>query len=273
MTDDSKEKVTKLFDTVATHYDNPSMRYFPFCGDRLITHLHPRPGSKVLDIATGTGAVALPAAQAIAPGGRVQAIDLSQNMLDVAEANLKRAGLDNVDYHVMDATKLDFKSQYFDFVTCSFGIFFLDDMIAALREWRRVLKPGGRIMFTSFAASAFQPLAKIFRTDLQQFGVEVSSDDWMRLSHPSECLNLMAQAELQQAELAEEQMGYHLNDAASWWELVHSSGFRGYLSQIAPQRQAEFQQQHLANIQQHENDKGLWLDVAVMFVSAIRGSD
>ena len=271
MTDDNKEKITELFDSVANQYDNPAMRFFPYCGDRLITHLRPRPGSKLLDIATGTGAVALPAAQALLPGGRVQAIDLSQNMLDVAAANIKRVGLDNVDYHVMDAARLDFKSNYFDAVSCSFGIFFLADMVAALREWRRVLKPGGRILFTSFAASAFQPLAAVFRRDLQEFGVEIPDSDWMRLSDPSECLDLMAQAGLQDAQLVEEQMGYHLNDSDAWWELVRSSGFRGYLSQIASQQRAAFQQQHLANIQQHMNDKGLWLDVAVMFVSAVRG--
>ena len=149
MSDEIKEKVKDLFDQVASLYDNPAMRFFPFCGDRMISHLQPKPGFKVLDIATGTGAVALPAAQAIAPTGRVQAIDLAENMLDIAAANLKRAGIDNVDFHAMDATRLDFKSRYFDAITCSFGIFFLPDMLAALKEWVRVLKPGGLCYFAA----------------------------------------------------------------------------------------------------------------------------
>ena len=113
MDDNIKLKITEVFDTVSARYDNPATRFFPFCADRLITHLQPCPGYKILDIATGTGAVAMPAAQAILPGGRVQAIDLSEKMLDVAAKNIHRVGVNNVDYHVMDACKLDFKSNYF----------------------------------------------------------------------------------------------------------------------------------------------------------------
>ncbi|HHH89737.1 MAG TPA: methyltransferase domain-containing protein, partial [Aliiroseovarius sp.] len=132
-----------LFDRVATGYDNPSLRYFPFCGDRIALHLQLRRGQKVLDVATGTGAALIAAAQMVGPQGRVQAIDLSENMLDRAEHNLRMNALNNADFHVMDARRLDFKSRYFDAVICSFGLVFLPDRAAALKEWQRVLKPGG----------------------------------------------------------------------------------------------------------------------------------
>lgn len=72
----------------------------------------------------------------------------------------------------MDAESLEFKNNYFDAVTCSFGLFFLPDMLAALKEWRRVTKPGGQLLFTSFAESAFQPLVGEFIDDLYEFGAE-----------------------------------------------------------------------------------------------------
>jgi ubiquinone/menaquinone biosynthesis C-methylase UbiE len=66
-----KLEVRKLFDALAAGYDNPSTRFFPFCADRLVDLVDPRPGTRVLDVATGTGAVAVPLPQAVGPQGGV----------------------------------------------------------------------------------------------------------------------------------------------------------------------------------------------------------
>ena len=58
MTNQAKQDVVTVFEQVADRYDNPAMRFFPFCADRLIAHLHPRPGDKVLDVATVGGRAA-----------------------------------------------------------------------------------------------------------------------------------------------------------------------------------------------------------------------
>ena len=270
MTDQAKHNVIAVFDQVAERYDNPSMRFFPFCADRLIAHLRPQPGSKVLDVATGTGAVALAAAQAIAPHGRVQAIDLSENMLQTAVANLQRSGLTNIDYHLMDAEAVEFKSRYFDYITCSFGIFFLPDMQAGLTSWRQVLKPGGRVMFTSFTANAFQPLAELFRRRMASFGISIPSEDWMRLTTQEECLALLATAGFCNTEVIMEQLGYHLNGPEDWWEIIYSSGFRGYLEKLDAEQLGRFRIEHLEEIQSLMNDKGLWLDIETLFSTGTR---
>jgi len=272
MSDKAKHEVVAVFEQVAERYDNPSMRFFPFCADRLITHLHPRPGDKVLDVATGTGAVAIAAAQAIGPQGRVQAIDLSENMLQIAAANLRRAGLSNVDFHRMDAEAVEFKSRYFDCVTCSFGIFFLPDMQAGLTGWRQVLKPGGRVMFTSFTANAFQPLADMFRQLMQKFGIVIPQENWMRLTTEEECLTLLEAAGFTNTECVVEQLGYHLNGPEDWWEIIYSSGFRGYLEKLDAEQQGRFRIEHLAEIQSLMTDKGLWLDVETLFSTGIRAA-
>lgn len=267
MEDNFKSKITEVFDTVSDAYDNPATRFFPFCADRLITHLQPHPGYKLLDIATGTGAVAMPAAQAILPGGRVQAIDLSEKMLNVAANNMQRVGVNNVDYHVMDACMLDFKSNYFDAITCSFGLFFLPDMLAALKEWRRVLKPGGRLMFTTFAQSAFIPLSEQFRHDMESFGVTFPEVSWMRLTEEAQCTELLGQAGFEHTQVVTEQIGYHLNCAEDWWEIIYSTGYRGFIDTLDNQQLGTFRQKHLENINQHQSKDGIWLDVMTHFVS------
>ena len=270
MTEKSKQDVAAVFNTVAERYDNPSMRFFPFCADRLIDHLHPHPGSKILDVATGTGAVALAAAQAVGPEGRIQAIDLSENMLHTAVANLQRSGLTNVDFHIMDAEAVEFKSRYFDCVTCSFGIFFLPDMQAGLTSWRYVLKPGGRVMFTSFTTKAFQPLADLFRQQMENFGIVIPPDDWMRLTTKEECLALLEAAGFDNSEVVVEQLGYHLNGPEDWWEIIYSSGFRGYLEKLDAEQLGRFRVEHLAEIQSLMDDKGLWLNVETLFSTGLR---
>ena len=151
-----KDKMRRVFDTLAPVYDSPATRFFPFCADRLVSYVRPRPGSKVLDVATGTGVAAIAFAQAVRPGGRVTAVDISADMLDRAAANIGKMALDNVDLHQMDAERLDFRGGYFHSVVCSYGLFFLPDMPAALREWVRVLRPGG-IYVVGMSLTDFEP--------------------------------------------------------------------------------------------------------------------
>lgn len=99
-----KLTVSSMFDTVAPGYDDAVLRFFPFCADHVVKLLNLRPGQKVLDMATGTGAVA----QSVRPGGRVIGIDLSEGLLARAEQNTKKMALDNVDLFLMDAEDLEF---------------------------------------------------------------------------------------------------------------------------------------------------------------------
>ncbi|MCF6209447.1 MAG: methyltransferase domain-containing protein [Gammaproteobacteria bacterium] len=86
-----KQKVISVFDEVAGGYDSPALRFFPFSAERALGHLNPKPGSKILDAATGTGALAMALAQAVGPQGRVIGIDLSTAMLERAAHNAAKA--------------------------------------------------------------------------------------------------------------------------------------------------------------------------------------
>ena len=106
-----------------------------------------RPGDRVLDVATGTGDLAFLEATAVGPEGQVVAVDTCVPMLEVA----RRRNGGAVDFQEGDAMDLPFPDASFDVVTISFGLRNVADRGRALREFRRVLRPGGRLMVLDFS--------------------------------------------------------------------------------------------------------------------------
>jgi SAM-dependent methyltransferase len=108
------------------------------------------PGHRVLDLASGTGDPALTVAEQVGPTGHVVVTDLAPQMLDIARENAARARLENLSYAVVDAHTLPYDDESFDRVTCRLGVMFFWDCTQALREIRRVLKPGGVASFIAW---------------------------------------------------------------------------------------------------------------------------
>jgi ubiquinone/menaquinone biosynthesis C-methylase UbiE len=130
-------------------------------------------GMEVLDLASGPGNPALQLAEAVGPEGRVTATDVSADMVASAEDNARRAGLTNMRFQQVDARTIPFPPASFDAVTCRFGIMYFTDVDQALREVRRVCRPGGRAAFVSwgheaqpFFASTHGVVARSMRTPL-----------------------------------------------------------------------------------------------------------
>jgi SAM-dependent methyltransferase len=102
-------------------------------------------GERVLDVATGPGVVAVAAARLVGPTGRVLATDLVPEWEPLVAEGAAAAGVDNVAFRAMDGGALDFPDGSFDVAYCQFGLMFVPQPVQALREMRRVLRPGGRL--------------------------------------------------------------------------------------------------------------------------------
>ena len=109
-------------------------------------------GDRILDVACGTGVVARAAAERIGPEGTVTGVDLNAAMLAVA-----RRVAPNLDWRQGDVAALPFPDASFDVVVCQAAIFFFPDPTGALREMRRVTRPGGRVVVHAFASLSGQP--------------------------------------------------------------------------------------------------------------------
>jgi len=110
-----------------------------------------KPGDVVLDLACGTGDTGFLVARSIGPDGKVLATDFSHQMLDRARQNGDEQGIENVEYRVLDAERMDLPDDSVDGVVCRFGYMLMGDPVQALRETRRVLRDGGRVTFAVWA--------------------------------------------------------------------------------------------------------------------------
>ena len=111
------------------------------------------PGSVVLDLACGTGVVARKLAATVGPAGRVCGTDLNPAMLAVAA----EIGPGTIEWSQAPADSQPYPDSTFDAVVCQQGLQFFPDQVAALREVGRVLRPGGRLAVTVWAAPAHSP--------------------------------------------------------------------------------------------------------------------
>jgi ubiquinone/menaquinone biosynthesis C-methylase UbiE len=116
-------------------------------------------GGDILEIAAGTGISTVALRAALPPAARLTATDLNAPMLDIARAKLPAEA--NVTFQPADAMALPFADAAFDLVVIQFGAMFFPDKPAAFAEARRVLKPGGALLFNVWSAMSTNPFAEI----------------------------------------------------------------------------------------------------------------
>jgi demethylmenaquinone methyltransferase/2-methoxy-6-polyprenyl-1,4-benzoquinol methylase len=126
-----------------------------------------RPGDRVLDVATGTGDLALALARAVAPGGEVVASDFSERMLERAreKARARNAGGEAaaaIDFRWANALELPFADAEFAAATAGFGVRNFSDLDRGLREMVRVVRPGGRVVVLEMTVPRRPPLSSFF---------------------------------------------------------------------------------------------------------------
>jgi ubiquinone/menaquinone biosynthesis C-methylase UbiE len=143
--EESKARVIKVYDDAAPTYNLIGPSFFKHFGQRLAGSAGISPGAQVLDIATGTGAALLPAAELVGINGDVVGVDVSSRMIARARAEILDKGLATARVLVADAERLPFLTSSFDCVLCSFAIFLFPTLSRFVSECHRVLRSPGRI--------------------------------------------------------------------------------------------------------------------------------
>ena len=142
----------------------------------LVEAIHPQPGHRVLELAAGPGETGFLAAELIKPGGTLICSDQSEAMLEVARARAAELGLDNVEFKPIDAEWIDADLASLDGVLCRWGYMLMADPAAALRETRRVLRPGGRVALAVWDRPDLNPWATMTPIELVERGLTPPPD-------------------------------------------------------------------------------------------------
>jgi ubiquinone/menaquinone biosynthesis C-methylase UbiE len=234
--DDARQQATRTYNAASDFYDHPINTFWEHYGRRTVSRLRLAPGARVLDVCCGSGASAIPAAEAVGPAGSVLGVDLAARLLELAAGKAEKRGLENVEFRIADMLDLRLPASGFDAVVCVFGIFFVPDMQHAVRELWRLVRPGGRLAITTWGPRFFEPASTAFwnavrseRSDLYK-----GFNPWDRISEPDALHALFLSAGAAAPEIIPEMRSHRLRSPEDWWPMVLGTGYRGTIEQLEP---------------------------------------
>lgn len=159
-------QVARMFDEIAENYDtlNHTLsvgidRGWRKKGILALKDIHPR---TILDIATGTGDLAIQAYQLLKPDS-ILGIDISDGMMKIGEQKVEQIGLsDKISFQNQDCMALDLEDNSFDAAMIAFGIRNFENPDKSLQEILRILKPGGRLMILELTTPEYFPMKQLY---------------------------------------------------------------------------------------------------------------
>jgi ubiquinone/menaquinone biosynthesis C-methylase UbiE len=125
--------------------------------DWLVDQVDPRPGQTIVELASGTGETGFLAASRLGEEGRLISSDFSPQMVRAAEHIASELGISNAEFRVLDAERIELDDASVDGVLCRYSYMLMGEPLQALRETRRVLRPGGRVAFSTWGEPGRNP--------------------------------------------------------------------------------------------------------------------
>lgn len=188
----------------------------------LVEAIRPQPGHTVLELAAGPGDTGMLAAELIAPGGTLICSDVAEPMLDVARARAQELGLQNIEFRALNAEWIDVDAATVDAVLCRWGYMLLADPAAALRETRRVLRPGGRVALAAWDVPERNPWASLATEEMQRVvggaKPEPGEPGMFGFAVPGRIEELMHETGFMEVELDAIDFEFAFADLDEWWE-------------------------------------------------------
>jgi len=230
----AKDKAQMTYNAASDHFDDVPLGFWERYGRRTVERLRLTPGSLVLDVGCGTGASALPAAEKVAPSGRVIGVDLAEKLLDIGRAKATQQGLQNIEFRIGDMENLGFSDDYFDAVISVFSIFFVPDMAKQVRELWRMVRPGGQLAITTWGPDFVEPMNGRWREAVGQVRPDLVSafHPWDRITTPEAVRQLLFDGGISDAEIIPENGSQPLRSPEEWWTIVLGMGFRWTVEQL-----------------------------------------
>ncbi|MDP8964657.1 MAG: methyltransferase domain-containing protein [Cyanobacteriota bacterium] len=264
---DYKQAIADLYNRRSQTYDD-SEWHLQIC-HRLIEYSLVSSGQHILDIGTGTGHLAIAAAQIVGAEGRVIGVDISALMLEQARSKVEALGLSHVEFQLADAEALNYPANSFDRILCANTFPWIEDKEATLRLWYQFLKPGGLIGIHTPADTAYVGYV-VLQKVLQRYDVTLEPSN--RIGSIEACQNLLANAGLEVLEIKTEQHGSYisLDKAKATWEGIGSlpspKQSKNILSQLSSGQLVEAKAEFEAELEGLQTEQGIWDDLTTLYI-------
>jgi ubiquinone/menaquinone biosynthesis C-methylase UbiE len=264
----TKAAIAGVFGRAAPTYQRAGPPFFSEVARRLVASTGLPAGARVLDVATGTGAALVEAARRAGPAAMVVGVDLAEPMVTEARRRGRQGGIGSAALAVMDAEALGFQAAAFDAVLCASALYLLPHPVAALRGFRRVLRPDGMVAVAVFGADLDERWS--WRGELLA-----------RLAPPLEPLGrrfdqaslgqALAEAGFREVAVRVERLDVAYADAATWWASDWSHGERAVLELMSEPALAAYRTAAFQAIQRcRERDGALHWRPEVVYALAVR---
>lgn len=263
-----KQHVIEFYNA-RTAYDHEAGTQHPQEAIDLLEYIPIQAGQKILDIATGTGLAAIPAAVKVGSQGYVIGVDMTPGMLHQAREKIAAAKLQNIELIEADIEQINFNDNSFDVIFCCSAIVLFPDILSNLQKWYRFLKPGGFVAFTCPPNTAY--MASVYINICTKVLGVSPPHILATLGTPEKCNNLLQQAGFQDIEIKIEPRGkYRDFSNQKLSEKTINISFKGspLLPKLSQEQLDQLQVEYQAEIEKLATDQGVWEDSTTFFVRA-----
>ena len=264
---DYKQEIANLYNSRSKTYDD-SEWHLQICLS-LLEYSQVGFGQHILDIGTGTGHLAIAAAQIAGDEGRVIGVDISARMLEQARSKVEASGLNNIELQLADAEALNYPANSLDRILCANTFPWIENKEATLHFWYQFLKPGGIIGIHTPADTAYIGYV-VLRKVLERYGVTLEPSN--RIGAIETCQSLFANAGFEAIEIKTEQHGSYISlDKAksSWSGIVALPAPRqseNLLSQLLSAQLIQAKAEFEAELEALQTDRGIWDDLTTLYI-------
>jgi ubiquinone/menaquinone biosynthesis C-methylase UbiE len=268
---ETQRLIRQGWEEVAAEYAKDRTGIFGRSAVRLLDLLALQAGATLLDVGTGTGAVALQAAKRLGPDGRVVGTDIASTMVSLASQAAARLEATNASFRHMDAEQLDFPDASFDVVTCALSLFQFPDMKRALAEMWRVLRPGGRLGLSNWGPGYFSPIASLQRDLFREFGLKPLLTNPI-VFKPANLQTLLRETGFIGPELIEEQEKVWFDNPEQAWAFDLDMGpFPVMLQQLSTELREELTWRFKAMLEDLMTEEGIACTFHLLYALAEKG--
>ncbi len=265
-----QEAIANLYNQRSCSYDQG---YFhPKLADLLINYATIKPQQRVLDMATGTGLVAIEAAKKVGINGYVLGFDIADLMLQKAQEKAKVLNLNNLEFLRADVETLNLSSDSFDVILCCAAMVIFNNISTILKRCYHWLKPGGTLVFNYWSQNSFiegyilNKIAPKYNINFPHWHEKIGSEE--------NCYTLLKSMDFKDIIIYQDQLGSYVNleQVQNKWEMMInfpvSNDNLFPFKKLSPEKLQEAKQDYYQELEQLATSQGIWNEIMTLTVIA-----